>query len=73
MHAKAEWVYTNLALALLFQGKYKEAEALYKRFKGKPYDEERSRTEVFLKDLDDKESEGIRHQDMDKARKFLRK
>ncbi len=73
MHPDAEWVFTNLSLALLYQGKYKDAEALYKRFKGKPYDEKRSWTAVFLQDLDDMEAAGIRHKDVDKARKMLRK
>ncbi|MCC7505795.1 MAG: tetratricopeptide repeat protein, partial [Saprospiraceae bacterium] len=70
---QAEWVHTNLALALLFQGKYKDAEAIYKRYKGKPYDEERGWTQVFLADLDELEKAGITHPDVKRIRKLLEK
>ena len=46
------WIYSNLAAALLFQGQYKEAEALYLQYK----DELKK---SFLGDFDDFESAGI--------------
>lgn len=70
-HESAEWVYTNLALALLYQGRYEAAHAIYAERKGKMYDEERSWVEVFLADLDALESEGITHPDVRKIRRFL--
>jgi tetratricopeptide (TPR) repeat protein len=68
----AAWIHTNLALALLYQSKYAAAEAFYKQFKGKPYDDERGWTEVFLADLDELEKAGITHPDVAKVRKLLR-
>jgi tetratricopeptide (TPR) repeat protein len=69
---EAEWVYSNLALALLHQGRYKDAEAIFRRFKGKPYDEERSWTEVFLADFEEMEQAGIRHKDVERIKKMLK-
>lgn len=67
-----EWIHTNLALSLLYQGKYKEAEAVYLQFKGQMYDEEQSWVAIFLKDLDELETAGITHPDVAKIRKLLK-
>lgn len=68
----AEWIHTNLALSLLYQGKYEEAEAVYLEFKGQMYDEEQSWGAIFLKDLDELEAAGITHPDVAKIRKLLK-
>ena len=67
-----EWINTNLAPALMYQGKWKDAEAIYSTFKGKPYDEERTWTEVFLADLAALEAAGVTRPDVEKARALLR-
>lgn len=68
----AEWVHTNLALALLLQDQYEAAEAIYRRYAGKPYDAERGWTEVFLDDLAALREAGITHPDMAKVEDMLR-
>ncbi|MEL6943231.1 MAG: tetratricopeptide repeat protein, partial [Bacteroidota bacterium] len=67
---ETEWVNTNLALALLYQGKYKEAEAIYLRLKDKEYGEATYR-ETFLKDLEELEAAGVTHKDVKKVRRLL--
>ena len=71
-YANVEWANTNLALALLFQGKYSEAEKIYENFKDKPLNNAAFR-EVFLADLDELENAGITHPDVAKIRKLLEK
>ena len=71
LEAETKWIYTNLATALLFQGKYQDAEQLYHRFMGKAYDDSRSWNEVFLTDLEELEAAGITHRDVAKVRKLL--
>ena len=66
-----QWINTNLALSLLFQGKYKKAEAVYVQFKDKPYDETMDFKAVFLKDLADLEAAGITHPDVERVRRLL--
>jgi tetratricopeptide (TPR) repeat protein len=62
------WIYTNLAAALLLQGKYDEAEAIYRQYK----DELK---ESFLGDFNDFEAAGIipeeRKADVERIRKML--
>lgn len=70
MSDNTEWVNTNLALALLFQGKYKAAEAIYLRLKDKEYGEATYR-ETFLKDLEELEAAGVTHKKVKKVRKLL--
>ncbi len=70
--SKLEWANTNLALALLFQGKYAEAEKIYISLKDKPYDEATYR-EAFLSDLEELEKAGITHPDVAKIRELLKK
>jgi tetratricopeptide (TPR) repeat protein len=68
---KIEWANTNLALALLFQGQYMEAEKIYTNLKDKPYDKATYK-EAFLKDLDELEKAGITHPDVSKIRTLLK-
>ena len=67
---KIEWVHTNLALALLFQGKYIEAATIYRNFKDKPYNKVTYK-ETFLSDLNELEKAGITHPDVAKIRQML--
>ena len=61
-------VYTNLASALLFQGKYDEAEAIYRQYKDELKDS-------FLGDFDEFEAAGVipeeRKADVERIRKML--
>ncbi|MEA2041034.1 MAG: tetratricopeptide repeat protein [Bacteroidota bacterium] len=69
-----EWVKTNLAHALLFQGKDEAAEKIYKEMKNKPYtasEEYSTFGEVFHSDLQELEEAGITHKDVKKIRKLL--
>jgi len=65
-----EWIYTNLALALLYQGKWEAAKQVYETLKDQPYGDGTYRT-TFLEDLDALEKEGITHPDVAKARSLL--
>ena len=67
-----EWIHTNLALGLLFQGKWEEAIKIYSTFKREAYDNQRTWVEVFLQDLDALEEAGIQHPDVAKVRAFLK-
>ncbi|MDX2248673.1 MAG: tetratricopeptide repeat protein [Bacteroidia bacterium] len=78
LDSEAQFAYTNLAHALLFQGKYKEAEAIYQRFAGQPYpDDSRTWSEVFLSDLAELEAADAipaeRMKDVEQIRKRLKK
>jgi tetratricopeptide (TPR) repeat protein len=68
------WIYTNLALALLFQDRYDEALKIYRRWKDRPYPNPPLPTfrEAFLKDFDDMENLGITHPDVAKVRELLK-
>ena len=65
-----EWINTNLALSLLFQGKYEEAEVLYLDYKDKPYGDS-TYSKAFLEDLNALEEAGITHPDVGKVRALL--
>ncbi len=67
----AEWINTNLALALLYQGKYEAAEAIYLRLKDQPYGDA-TYAATFLADLDELEAAGITHKDVARVRRLLR-
>ncbi len=69
--AKIEWANTNLALALLFQGKYAVSEKIYLALKDKPYNNATYR-ETFLADLDELEKAGITNPDVLKIRELLK-
>ena len=66
-----EWIHTNLALGLLFQGKWEEAKRVYTSFKGKAYNAQNTWVEIFRQDLEALEAAGITHPDVGKARKLL--
>jgi tetratricopeptide (TPR) repeat protein len=68
-----EWINTNLALAYLFTGQYEKAEAIYRKFKDKPLNENTSFRETFLKDFKELEEAGITHRDSEKIRLLLGK
>ena len=67
-----EWINTNLALGLLFQGKYEEAKEIYLRLKNKPYGGA-TYLKAFLDDLEALEKKGITHPDVEKVRELLEK
>ena len=64
------WIVTNLAAALLFQGKYDEAEAIYRQYKDELKDS-------FLQDFNDFEAAGVipeeRKADVERIRQLLAK
>ena len=68
MDSTKTWIATNLAAALLFQGKFTEAEAIYRQYK----DEKKN---SFLQDFDDFEAAEIipeeRKADVERIRKLL--
>jgi len=66
-----QWINTNLALSLLYQGKYEEAEAVYVRFKDQPFNDSMDFKTAFLQDLADLEAIGITHPDVEKVRALL--
>jgi hypothetical protein len=66
-----DWVYVNLALAYLYQGKWDEAKGIILSWKGKPIDKERSFEAVFLEDLDKLKKAGVWHRDVKRARALL--
>jgi len=63
-------IYTNLALAYLYQGKWEQAKEIYLRLKNQPIDNETFKA-IFLQDLKDLETAGITHPDVAKARVLL--
>ena len=69
---KEEWINTNLALALLYQGKWEAAKQIYENLKNKPYGDGTYKA-TFLEDLDALEKEGITHPDAIKVRELLGK
>ena len=64
------WICSNLAVALLFQGKYDEAEQIYRQYKDELIN-------TFLQDFDDLEIAGIipeeRRVDVERIKKLLTK
>ena len=65
------WIHTNLAAALLFQGKYRQSEKVYQQFLGQQYYEEQSWQDIFLEDLEALEAAGITHPDVEKIRSLI--
>lgn len=65
---------TNLAPALLLQGRWPEAEKEYRKWKDLEYDENDLPTyrEAFLSDLDELEKQGVTHPDFARARALLK-
>lgn len=74
LDSSQQWIITNLAPALLFQGKYEAAEALYKEYIGKSYVDVIPKEFVvsFKIDLDRLEQAGVTHPDVVKIRKLFR-
>lgn len=66
-----QWINTNLALSLLFQGKYEEAKVIYVQFKDEPFNDSMGFKTAFLQDLADLEAAGITHPDVGKVRALL--
>ncbi len=64
------WINTNLALALLYQGKWEDAKIIYIKLKDEPYGYGTYK-DTFLEDLNALEKAGITHPDIQKARVFL--
>jgi predicted Zn-dependent protease len=64
------WVFTNLAPAYLYQGKWEQAKAIYERLKDQ-YNGKELFKSAFLQDLKDLEAAGITHPDVAKARALL--
>ncbi|MEM6802813.1 MAG: tetratricopeptide repeat protein [Bacteroidota bacterium] len=75
LDSEAEAVVSNLTAALLFQGKYKEALKLYKKWQNQDWPDERyvSYRKAFLADLEELEKAGITHPDVAKVRELLQK
>ena len=65
-----EWINANLALALLYQGKWEAAKQIYENLKDKPYGDGTYKA-TLLKGFDALEAEGITHPDLEKARALL--
>ena len=68
--SSSTWINTNLALALLYQGKLEEAKGIYVALKDAPYGEGTYR-EVFLEDLRAMEEAGLRHEGVGEIRRVL--
>jgi hypothetical protein len=66
-----EWIISNLALSLLYQGKWEEAQKLYLEWKDKPYNNATYK-KAFLDDLESLENAGITHSDVNKIRSLLK-
>ncbi len=66
-------VETNLALGYLLNNQYDQAEAIYKKWKGKKFDaaDEETANQIFLKDISDLEQSGIQHKDFKKVKLLL--
>lgn len=71
VEASQEWIFSNLAAALLFQGKYEDAKSIYLKYKDQAFNDKQSYREIFLADLKEFESIGIKHKDLKKIRKLL--
>jgi tetratricopeptide (TPR) repeat protein len=66
------WVKTNLAHALLFQGKYAQALNVYKSLKPLKNDEGKSYALICREDLAQLEKQGITNKDVEKIKAFLK-
>ncbi|MEO1415204.1 MAG: tetratricopeptide repeat protein [Bacteroidota bacterium] len=66
-------VISNLATALLLQGKYHEAKKYYQEYADQPWPDDRYEIfrEVFMSDLQALEEAGITHPDIKRIREFL--
>lgn len=77
LYPEYKYLYTNLASALLFQGKTKEAISEYKKWANKDFGEQEYATykDAFLADFDEFEKARIipeeRKKDMERVKKIL--
>lgn len=71
MAPREDWIVTNLVLALLYQGKWEQAKALYLELKDLRY-KDGTYGQAFLSDLAELEAAGITHGDVEKARGLLK-
>ena len=67
------WISSNLALALLFQGKYQDAVQVYLQYKNKEFYNGLNGTEMFLDGIKETEEAGITHPDLEKFKQLLQK
>ena len=70
MSDETEWVNTNLAIALLYQGQLEAAKKIYLKLKDKPYGEATYK-KTFLEDLDALAAKNISHKDVAQIRQLL--
>ncbi len=68
------WINANLVTALVLQGKYPQAEPIYKALKDTPYEQDKSKTyrPIFLDDIATLEKAGITHKDFERVRALLK-
>lgn len=68
------WLNTNLASALVLQGKYAQAEPIYQQLKDTPYEQDKSKLygHIFLEDIATLEKAGITNKDFAKVRELLK-
>lgn len=66
------WIYSNYALALLYQGKYETAKEMYLKYKNQFNSHDQKFLGVFLQDFDDLEAAGVTHPDVEKIRALLK-
>ncbi|WP_204344152.1 tetratricopeptide repeat protein [Psychroserpens algicola] len=71
INSTEQWIYTNLALAYLFQGKIKDAKQIYKSLKNEIYDGETTYKDIFLQDLEDLKHLGIKKKHLSEVYKIL--
>ena len=64
-------LYTNLALALLFQNKFDYAKAVYLLYAEQAFDSSRSFKELFFEDFKSLAKEGLTHPDIEKIKTLL--
>lgn len=68
-------VETNLALGYLLSNRWQEAEAVYKKWKGRYFpndDGKRKCEDIFLQDILDLEKAGVSHPDFERVKVLLR-
>ncbi len=72
LNHRSEKVITNLVLGYLLSNQWYIAKSIYDDWKGKKFKgDERLSKDVFLKDIEDLEKAGIKHQDFIKAKQLL--
>jgi len=69
---KANWIYTNLALALLLQNRWTEAKDIYQKKQQLLGVNNRPLKEGFINDILDLEKAGIKHPDFEKVRHLFK-